>query len=103
MVLLAVPDYAVSHALNALLIKYIKHRETQYHFNFGRNSLKLPHNCLNSESIYMLQISDHKYSSAEPVPDTFSYTGHSDVLDLTKYFIYQTCLVVIVFVSSKRH
>lgn len=35
LVLLVAPDYAVSHALNALFIKYVKHRETQYHFNFG--------------------------------------------------------------------
>lgn len=34
-ILLVAPDYAISHALNALFIKYVKHRETQYHFNFG--------------------------------------------------------------------
>lgn len=41
MVLLVIPDYAVSHALSALLIKYVKHRETQYHFNFGMSSTSL--------------------------------------------------------------
>lgn len=40
-VLMIAPDYAVSHALNALFIKYVKHRELEYHFNFGefRNML----------------------------------------------------------------
>lgn len=42
---------------------------------------------------------DHKYSTAELVPDTFSYTGNSDVLDLTRYFAYMTSLIVIVYVS----
>lgn len=29
------PDYALSHALNVLLITYVKQRERQYHLNIG--------------------------------------------------------------------
>lgn len=36
-VFLILPDYALSHALNALLMTYVKQRESQYNFNFGKN------------------------------------------------------------------
>lgn len=34
-IFLIFPDYALTHALNALLLTYVKQRESEYHFNFG--------------------------------------------------------------------
>lgn len=40
-VLLVWPDYALSHALNVLLLIYVKQREPNYNFNFGNNFITL--------------------------------------------------------------
>lgn len=34
-IFLIMPDYALSHALNVLLITYVKQREQQYNLNLG--------------------------------------------------------------------
>lgn len=35
-VFLIFPDYALTHALNALMLTYVKRHEQQYNFNFGK-------------------------------------------------------------------
>lgn len=44
-VLLVVPDYALSHALSALLLNYVHQRQTQIQFNFGKET-HLTHNVI---------------------------------------------------------
>lgn len=37
-VLLIQPDYALSHALSAMLLTYVKKHESQINFNFGESN-----------------------------------------------------------------
>ncbi|XP_055305939.1 phospholipid-transporting ATPase ABCA1 isoform X3 [Sitodiplosis mosellana] len=74
-VLLIIPDYALSHAINSLLITYVKQHEAQMNFNF-----------------------DHQYSpTAEIIPETLSYTGTSGPLDLSRYFIYAAAVIAVTY------
>lgn len=45
------------------------------------------------------KFSDHEYSSAEFIPETFSYTGSTGPLDLTIYFIYMGSVIIFIYVS----
>lgn len=42
---------------------------------------------------------DHQYSpTAEFIPETFSYTGNSGPLDLSRYFIYAAAVIAVTYV-----
>lgn len=49
----------------------------------------------------VLSFTDHQYSTAEFIPETFSYTGSSGPLDLTRYFIYMGAIIIFIYVSLK--
>lgn len=48
---------------------------------------------------YIFEFSEHQYSSAELIPETFSYTGTSGPLDLVYYFSYMAAAIIFVYVS----
>lgn len=96
-ILLVWPDYALAHALNVLLQIFVKQREPNYNFNFGKKQNLLTQNISEINVAFRFVFADHQYATAEP--ETVTYTHISDPLDLTKYFIYMGSVILIIYVS----